>query len=181
MTNIFSIIIYCQPLSSLRRFGGKWLTESFSNNFFNFMEIQKKNTKLNKFCQNLQFLTVVFFVTEISNWHFCKLDKLFRDFLSWQFLVFLIVLKIVWFEICIFAQLSCDMLEGYCRTVLVTCTLITKACSITLRFFSIVQWTSIPQLSNKLAVGCEWWMKFLCSITLRFFISSIPITTKKLC
>ena len=46
------------------------------------MEIQKKTTNLIKFCQKLQFLTNVFFVTEISNRHFCKLDKFLRNFLN---------------------------------------------------------------------------------------------------
>ena len=121
------------------------------------MEIQKKNTNLIKFCQNLQFLTNVFFVTEISNRHFCKLDKFLRNFLNWQFFVFLIVFEIDWFETCIFAQLSCDMLEGYCRTFLVTCTLITKACSITLRLFSVRRSmnSSLPAMQQ---ASCRWWM-----------------------
>ena len=37
---VFSISIYCQPLSSGGLGANDWL--SFSNNFFNFMEIQKK-------------------------------------------------------------------------------------------------------------------------------------------
>ena len=75
---------------------------------------------------------------------------------GWQVFVLVTVFKVFRFENCIFRQLSCGMLERYCRTLLVTCTLIPKACSITLRFFSVVQWFSILQLCNKLAVGWEW-------------------------
>ena len=42
--NFFSIIIYCQPLSSGGLGANDWL--SFSNNFFNFMEIQKKKIQI---------------------------------------------------------------------------------------------------------------------------------------
>ena len=51
-----------------------------------------------KFCQNFQFLTFVIFVAEISNDHFCKLDKIVRNFCSWQFFVFVTVLKIYGFK-----------------------------------------------------------------------------------
>ena len=46
-----------------------------------------------KFYQNFQFPTFVIFVAEISNKHFCKLDKLdeiLRNFRSWQIFVFVI-------------------------------------------------------------------------------------------
>ena len=42
----------------------------------------KKSANLMKFGQNLQFLTFVTFVAEISNKNFCKLDKIQRNFCS---------------------------------------------------------------------------------------------------
>ena len=57
-----------------------------------------------KFCQNLQFLTFVIFVAEISNKHFCKLDRILRNFPSWQIFVFVTVYEIFGFEFCHFMQ-----------------------------------------------------------------------------
>ena len=68
-----------------------------------------------KIDQNFQFLTFVIFVAEIPNKHFCKLDKILRNFCTWQFFVFVTVLKIFGFEIRNFKQWSCDILERYCR------------------------------------------------------------------
>ena len=67
-----------------------------------------------KFCQNFHFLTFVIFVAEISNKHFCKLDKIRRNFCSWKFFVFETVLKIFGFETRNFKKWSCDALEHYC-------------------------------------------------------------------
>ena len=38
-------------------------------------------------CQNLQFLTFIIFVAEISSKHFRKLDKILRNFPSWQMFI----------------------------------------------------------------------------------------------
>ena len=57
-----------------------------------------------KFCQNLHFLTFVIFVAEISNKHFCKLDKILRNFCSWQIFVLVTVYEIFGFEFCHFKQ-----------------------------------------------------------------------------
>ena len=52
--------------------------------------------------QNLQFLTFLVTVVEISNKHFCKPDKILRNFPSWQNFVFVTVYEIFGFEFCHF-------------------------------------------------------------------------------
>ena len=68
-----------------------------------------------KFCQNLQFLIFVIFVAEISNKHFCELDKLLRNVCSRQIFVFMTVYEIFGFEFFHFKQWSCGILERYCK------------------------------------------------------------------
>ena len=51
----------------------------------------RKTPILTKIFQNLQFSTFLVTVVEISNKHFCKLDKVFRNFPSWQKFVFVTV------------------------------------------------------------------------------------------
>ena len=55
-----------------------------------------------KIYKNLQFLTFLVTVVEISNKHFCKLDKILRNFPSWQNFVFVTVYEIFGFEFCHF-------------------------------------------------------------------------------
>ena len=86
----------------------------FFKNIFSTLWKSRKSTNLIKFCQNFQFLTFVIFVAEISNKHFCKLDKILRNFPSWQNFVFVTVFKKFGFEICNFKHWSCDILERYC-------------------------------------------------------------------
>ena len=50
----------------------------------------------------MQFLTFLVTVVEISNKHFCKLDKILRNFPSWQNFVFVTVYEIFGFEFCHF-------------------------------------------------------------------------------
>ena len=57
-----------------------------------------------KFCENLQFLTFVIFVAGISNKLFCELDKISRNYPSWQIFVFLTVYEIFGFEFGHFKQ-----------------------------------------------------------------------------
>ena len=85
----------------------------FKNNFFNFVKIKKK-WKYDEFCQNIQFLAFVIFVSEISNKHFRKLDKSLRNFCSLQFSAFVTVFKIFGFKNHNNKQWSCDILERYC-------------------------------------------------------------------
>ena len=82
-----------------------------------------------KFCQNFQFLTFVIFVAEISNKHFCKLDKILRNFCSWQFFVFVRVLKVFEFETRNFKKWSCDTLEHYCTRNHIALRYSTRSCS----------------------------------------------------
>ena len=54
---------------------------------------------------NLQFLTFLVTVVELSYYqifHFCKLDKILRNFPSWQNFVFVAVYEIFGFEFCHF-------------------------------------------------------------------------------
>ena len=65
------------------------------------MPKSRKSANLMKFSQNFQYLTFVIFVAEISNKHICKLlvvDKILRNFPSWQFFVFVTVNEIFGFE-----------------------------------------------------------------------------------
>ena len=55
-----------------------------------------------KIYQNLQFLTFLVTVVEFSNKHFCKLDKILRNFPNWQNFVFVTVYEIFGFEFCHF-------------------------------------------------------------------------------
>ena len=50
-------------------------------------------------CQNVQILTYVDFVTEISNKHFCKLDEIRRNFPSCQKFVVVTVCELFDFEL----------------------------------------------------------------------------------
>ena len=67
-----------------------------------------------KFCHNFEFLTFVVFVAKTSNKLFCELDKLLRNFCSWQMFVFVRVYEIFSFEVCNFKQWSCNVSERYC-------------------------------------------------------------------
>ena len=100
--------------SILRRFRDKWWTENFSKIYFQLCE----NPEKVQIWLNFQFLTFVIFVAEISNKHFCKLDKILRNFPSWHFFVFVTVFKKFGFEICNFKHWSCDILERYCTSLL---------------------------------------------------------------
>ena len=74
-----------------------------------------------KFCLILQFLTFVVFVADISNKHFCKVDKILSNFYSLQSFVLETVYKLFGFESGHFKQLGCDILERYCISVYIVC------------------------------------------------------------
>ena len=93
---------------------GQMIDWKFFKNIFSTLWKSRKSANLIKFCQNFQFLTFVIFVAEISNKHFCKLDKILRNFPSWHFFVFVTVFKKFGFEICNLKHWSCDILERYC-------------------------------------------------------------------
>ena len=65
----------------------------------------------------MQFSTFLVTVVEISNKHFCKLDKILRNFPSWQNFVFVTVYEIFGFEFCHFMLWGCDILERYCTVL----------------------------------------------------------------
>ena len=107
----FPIKLYQHP----QEIWGQMSDWKFFKNIFSTLSKSRKSTNLIKFCQNSQFLTFVIFVAEISNRHFCKLDKILRNFPSWHFFVFVTVFKKFGFEICDFKHRSCDILELYFR------------------------------------------------------------------
>ena len=91
---------------------------NFFKNIFSILWKTRKSTILNEFFQNFKLLILEIFVAEISNKHFCKLDKILRNFPSWHVFVFVTVFKKFRFEICNFKHWSfnekatrCD--QGY--------------------------------------------------------------------
>ena len=117
-----------------------------------------------KFCQNFQFLTFVIFVAEVSNKHFCKLDKIFRNFCSWQFFVFVTVLKIFGFETRNFEKWSCDTLEHYCTRNHIALLIHLELLEITSRCYSTGSWPK----SHRVAISLE-----LLEITSRCYFTGI--------
>ena len=91
---------------------------NFFKNIFSILWRSGKSTNLNEFCPNFKLLILEIFVAENSNKHFCKLDKILRNFPSWHVFVSVTVFKKFRFEICNFKHLSfnekatrCD--QGY--------------------------------------------------------------------
>ena len=91
-----------------------------SLNIFNFqnkvefkhLKYQEKTQNSIKFPQNWLFPTFLIWVVKFSNKHFCKLDKIPRNFWSWQLFAFETVYEICGFEVCHFNQWSCDILNA---------------------------------------------------------------------
>ena len=74
-------------------------SKNFNSKPLNF----RKKTQISiKIFENLHFLTFSVWVVEISNKHFCNLNKKFlRNFCSWQMFVFVTVHEIFGFELAI--------------------------------------------------------------------------------
>ena len=82
----------------IKRFGRKLLIEKFPKIVFFLCKNQKKVQVWWNFAIFSNFM-VVFFLAEISNnFCFCKLDESLRNFCSWQFFVFVTVLKTFGFQ-----------------------------------------------------------------------------------
>ena len=109
----FPIKLYQHP----QEIWGQMIDWKFFKNIFSTLWKSRKSTNLIKFYQNFHFLTFVIFVAEISNKHFCKLDKILRNFPSWHFFVFVTVFMKFGFEICNFKHWSYDILERYCSCI----------------------------------------------------------------
>ena len=108
---IFSIKSYQHP----QDIWGQLINWKFFKTIFSTSWKPRKCGNSMKFCQKFQFLTFVIFVAEISNKQFCKLNKILRNFCSWQFFVFVTVSKIFGFETRNFKKWSCDTLEHCTR------------------------------------------------------------------